>query len=214
MSVRIGFSEVGKNAVDRAALLLAGFPDGLQKAVKSAIGRTAQRVRSQSSRRIRERYAISASNLRMERNVRILKRGDSAALLFSGAKLPLYRFDGASPKAPTQNGAKLVPVQTAQGWRMTHPGAAAAGHQLRGTAPTRFRDAFVAAFGSGHVGIFERTGGVTASGRAELRELMGSSVPQMIGSEEVLAGLGKDAEEEFDKRMTHEVDAILNGWRR
>ena len=213
MSVRISFGETGRAAMDRAELLLAGIPGAIDKAVKSAIGRTAQRVRTQSSRRIRERYAISASNLRMERNVKITRRGDSASLLFSGAKLPLFRYDGASPKTPTQDRSRLIPVQTGSGWRMTHPGAAAAGHQLSGTAPTRFKNAFVASFGSGHTGIFERTGGVTASGREELRELMGSSVPQMLGNEEVLDKLSADAEEEFGKRMEHEVDAILNGWR-
>lgn len=213
MSVKIGFSEVGKTAVDRAELLLAGFPGGVEKALRSAISRTAQHVRTQSGRRVRERYAISKENLRLERNVKITNRGGSAALLFSGAKIPLYRFDGASPKAPTQDASRTVAVLTGQGWRRTHPGVAASGHQLKGTAPTRFQNAFVASFGSGHTGIFERTGGMTASGREELREIMGSSLPQMVGSEEVLGKLGKDAEEEFGKRMEHEVDAILNGWR-
>ena len=96
---------------------------------------------------------------------------------------------------------------------MTAITATTAPRCCRSTSPKKFEDAFVARFRSGHVGIFERTGGVTASGRDEIRELMGSSIPQMIGSDEVTEALSNDAGLEFDKRMTHEVDAILNGWR-
>ena len=38
-------------------------------------------------------------------------------------------------------------------------------------------------------------------------------LPQMIGNDEVLEKLSKDAMDKFDQRMAHEVDAILNGWR-
>ena len=216
--MKIAIEQVGKQSVERAELLLAGIPGAIDKALRSSVSRAAQKVRSQSSKRIRERYAISAANLRLEQNVRIsysYSPGDGmdASILFRGSKIPLHRYDGASPAGPTYDQSQLVPVHTSTGWRMASPGVAAAGHQLRGTAPTKFQDAFVARFRSGHVGIFERTGGVTASGADELRELMGSSVPQMIGNDEVIEALSNDAELEFDKRMTHEVDAFLNGWR-
>lgn len=216
--MKVSIEQVGKNSLERAELLLAGFPGAVDKALRSAISRTAQRVRSQSSKRIRERYAISAANLRMEENVRISYsyspgQGMEASIRFKGSKIPLHRYDGASPSGPTYDRSKLMPVHTSTGWRMASPGVPAAGHQLRGTSPTRFEDAFVARFRSGHTGIYERTGGVTASGLDEIRELMGSSIPQMIGSDEVSEALSNDAGLEFDKRMTHEVDAILNGWR-
>ena len=65
---------------------------------------------------------------------------------------------------------------------------------------------------SGHTGIFRRTGGATSTGGDELKEIMGSSVPQMIGNEEVLQKISKEAAEKFEERLEHEVLRILNGW--
>lgn len=215
--IRVGIEDFGKTSLERADLLLAGIPGGLDKAVKSAMSRTAQYVRTQASKRVRERYAITAGDLRTDSNVKInynyaLGSGIEANILFSGRKIPLYRFSGASPKAPTQS-PEVVNILINGRWVKAHPGVAASGHQLKGTAPTRFQNAFVARFSSGHTGIFERTGGMTAGNRDEIKELMGSSIPQMIGNDEVLESLAKDANDKFDERLAHEVEAVLNGWR-
>lgn len=96
--------------------------------------------------------------------------------------------------------------------RPVHPGIAATGHQFLSTAPTTFSRAFVAQMQSGHIGIFERTGGRTATGDAEIKEIMGSSVPQMLGGDEVKERLGEQAMSKFEERLMHEVDAIVKGW--
>lgn len=93
-----------------------------------------------------------------------------------------------------------------------HPGITAAGHQLKSTSPERIPNTFVARMGSGHTGIFERTGGATASDGDAIREIMGSSVPQMLGSEEVSEKLGQETMEKFEERLDHEIIRILNGW--
>jgi len=221
--MRITFEEVGKQSLSRAELLLAGFPGAVDKALKSAMKRTAEHVRTQSGRRARERYAIGSGTIRADSgkrddNIKIqytyaAGAGVQANIHFRGAKIPLYRFDGSAPGAPTFNSSEYVNIMIQGNWRRVHPGVSARGHQLKSTSPTQFKNAFVASFGSGHTGIFERTGGMTGSGSDELRELMGDSLPQMIGNDEVLDKLSKDAMDKFDERMTHEVDAILNGWR-
>ena len=66
---------------------------------------------------------------------------------------------------------------------------------------------------SGHVGIFERTGGATSTGNDALQEFMGSSVPQMVGSEDVQQTLVDETMKKFDERLEHEINAIINGWR-
>ena len=218
MSIKVDFSEVGKNTLDRAETLLAGFPGAFDKALQSTMRRTAQHVRTQSSRRARERYAIADRNIRAEQSVKISYSfvpgsGAEASILFRGTKIPLYRFDGTTPITPTYNTGVRVNAMLNGQWRTVHPGVAAAGHQLKSTSPTKFRDAFVAQFKSGHTGIFERTGGVTGTGNDELREIMGSSLPQMIGNDEVVEKLAKDGMDTFDTRMTHEVNVVLNGWR-
>ena len=63
----------------------------------------------------------------------------------------------------------------------------------------------MARMASGHVGIFEREG-------EKLREVMGSSVPQMLGSPETAERLGEEAMGKFEERLDHEVLRLLNGW--
>lgn len=72
------------------------------------------------------------------------------------------------------------------------------------TLPKEFGHAFAAQVG-GHTGMFEDEGG-------RLKEVMGSSVPQMLGNEEVSEKLGQGAMEKFEERLEHEILARLNGW--
>lgn len=217
----IRIEEVGGKSLERAEKLLAGFPGGLDKAVKSAMSRSLSYLRANSAKEIRKVYAISASALRTEENIKTKYSyrpgvGISGYVLFSGHKIPLYRYNGASPVQPTQDTGKTINALINGQWRKTHPGVAAAGHQLNSTSPTRFENAFVARMKSGHTGhtgIFERTGGATATGNDAIKEIMGSSVPQMLGNKDVEQALVDETMKKFDERLEHEINAILNGWR-
>ncbi|RKJ39238.1 hypothetical protein D7X94_12955 [Acutalibacter sp. 1XD8-33] len=77
---------------------------------------------------------------------------------------------------------------------------------------TLFEHAFVARMGSGHVGIFERDGGRSPSGGSSIREIMGGSVPGMLGKDEGKEKLGEQAAEKYMERYHHEVVRLLNGW--
>ena len=207
----------GGESLDRATKLLAGISGGVEKAVQSAMPRAASHLRTQSSERIRERYAISHSAIRSNENVKIhysyqSGSGVCATITFSGRKIPLYRFDGAAPKQPTQDPGKTIRAIIAGQWRMAHPGVSASGHQLRSTGATRFQDAFVAKMASGHIGIFERSGAATPAGSDAIKEIMGSSVSQMVGNSEVAESLANDASKKFEERMEREILRIMNGW--
>lgn len=204
----IRIDEFGGSSLSRAEKLLAGIPGGAEKAVKSAMPRAVSHLQKQSGERIRERYAISQANLRANETIKVeyhYGSGVQAVVMFSGSKIPLFRYDGASPKSPKYDKSKLVPALVSGGWKMVHPGAAASGHQLAGTGPTTFENAFVASMGSGHVGIFERVGN-------SIEEIMGSSVAQMVGNDEVLDKLSEDTSKKFEERMEHEIDRLLNGF--
>lgn len=215
--MQISLDDIGKQSLPRAEALLAGIPGGIDKALKSALSRSAQHLRTNASKQVRKRYDISNQNLRAEKSITSrysysAGSGMSATIRFAGTKIPLYRFGGASPTTPTYRG-DLLPVLLNGHWKMVHPGVTAAGHQLKGTSPKTLEGTFVARFSSGHIGIFERTGGSSASGGDAIREIMGSSLPQMVGNEAVLESLSESVRDKFDERLTHEVDAILNGWR-
>lgn len=205
----------GQAALERAEKLLEGIPRGVSTAVNEALDRTASRLRTSSSKAIRERYDISAANIRGEENVRITRSyrgsGVQAAVTFSGKRIPLHRFGGASPGSPRPDTGKLVRAKIYGQWRQVHPGVAAAGHQLKNTSPYHFQKYFVARMKSGHTGIFKRTGGMTKTDSDEIQEIMGSSVPQMLGSDSVARTLSEQAVETFEKRLEHNISAILNG---
>ena len=207
----------GQQAIDRAKALLAGVPGGVEKAVNAAMSRAVQRLRSGSNQAIQEKYDISDAGIRSEKNVRVRyshQNGVQATVTFSGRKIPLYRFGGSSPKFPTQDIAEgKKPVMVKGVWTRQYQGVAASGHQFKDTRPTQFTDAFVAKMKSGHIGIFERTGGVTSQGSDEIRELMGSSVAQMLGKQEVAQKLTDETYRTFEKELDDAVYRILTGWR-
>lgn len=205
--MKITIQETGGGSLARAEKILAGIPGGVQKAAQSAMTRTVTNLRTKVGERVRERYAISNANLRLGDNMKVrytMGQGVSAIILFNGSKIPLYRYEGASPKSPAYLNER-VPALVNGNWRMVRPGVNAHGHQLTGTGSIAFPHAFVARMASGHTGIFERDGD-------GISEIMGSSLPQMVGNEEVIEKLSEDASKKFEERMDHEISRILNGW--
>lgn len=198
----------GGEALERANKVLSGVPDGVQKAINSAMPRAVAELRKKSYERIRERYAISEKNIRSEETIKVSYQtgnGVIASVRFSGRKIPLYRFDGSRPKSPIYDKNDLVRGYTSKGWQMLPKGRPAYGHVLLGTSPALFEHAFTATMSNDHTGIFSRNG-------AGIEEIMGPSVAQMVGNEEVAEKLVKDASDKFEERIEHEITRILNGW--
>lgn len=179
----------------RAEALLADLPGGVDRAVRHALDRAGRVVRQESVAKIRERYAISAQDIRAEENIRSWIRGGGDAgremtVHVSGHRIPLFRFQGASPSGPTPDKQRgKVPVMIGGQWRRVWPGVNAMGHQLQETAPKHIKGAFVAEMSNGHKGIFRRTGAATSKGNDEIQEVMGSSVATMLGSPGVAAAM-------------------------
>lgn len=212
----VRIEKTGSESLERAEKLLSGIPGGAEKAVHSAMARATARIRTASSQKIRDVYAISDSEIRTNRNITSKYTyqagvGLTAEVKFAGHKIPLYRYNGTSPLTPTADTGRTVSVLLSGGWARVHPSVAAAAHQLKSTPPSRLDNGFVVRR-SGYTGIFERTGAVTSGKRDQLKELMGSSVPQMLGSTSVQEEVVGAGMQEFDKRMDVEINRILNGW--
>ncbi len=201
--------------LDKLQALLAGIPNGAERAARSAMSRAVSHLRSGSAKAIRERYDISAGAVKANERVSVRyshQDGVQAFVTFGGGKIPLFRYGGASPGGPAYDQGQRVPMMIHGQWRLGHPGVAARGHQLKSTAPALFEHAFVARMGSGHVGIFARDGGKTRSGGDSISEIMGGSVPGMLGSEKVREKLAEETAEKYMERYHHEVNRLLNGW--
>lgn len=212
----IQITEDIRKSSERAYRMLAGIEGGAERALKSAMTRAASHLRANAGRAIREQYDISQAALRTEKNVRVsydFQNGAQVTITYCGQKIPLYRYGGTSPKIPTQNRAHIGPVfLSGLYWRQVYPGVTSSAHILRSTSPKTIPNTFVVRMPNGHTGIFERTGGVTSSGADALRELMGLSVPQMLGNEKVYRKLADEAMQKLDERLDHEIMRLLNGW--
>lgn len=222
----------GQEAIKRAETMLANIPGGVDKAVRAAMSRTVDKLRRESSRAIRERYDISNAGLRLEAdgsrqgraskesNVSVrysYQNGVQTTVTFAGHKIPLYRF-GGSPKTPEVHKDRTVQIMSKGQMLWVHPSVQASGHQLKSTSPSPLskygNDAFVQRMpNSGHLGIFVRTGGRTAEDADEIQELMGPSVAQMVGNQEVAQRLTQGACQTFETELDKAVYRILTGWR-
>lgn len=80
----------------------------------------------------------------------------------------------------------------------------------RSGAAATLDHAFSAQMG-GHRGIYERVG----ASRLPVRELYGPATPQMMYSNNAVEEeIGKKVLDTYEKRIDHEILALLNGWRR
>ncbi|MCI8857361.1 MAG: hypothetical protein HFH26_12575 [Clostridiaceae bacterium] len=206
----------GQQSLEWAQRLL-GDPEKYRKALQSANQRAASFIRTNSARFIRRRYAVPAAIAKAAADVSIYFSGHGgghqANIDFKGRRIPLYRYSGAAPAAPTQDVGRNVRALVHGNWRIVHPSVPAYGHQLKGTSAEIFHNAFVARMKNGHTGIFQRTGGVTDQESHAIEEIMGSSVPQMLGAEDVFDAVAREVSEKFDGWLEHEVNAFLNGYR-
>lgn len=199
----------GQESLDKAEKLLAGIPGGVDKAFESAMNRAVSHLRTNSAKVIRERYDITAGKVKANHNFFVKydyrKGALKVEMRFSGGKFRLVDFGGFSFHGVRyEDTSRWVHVLINGRWKTVHPNVSARGHQLKMTLPRQFGHAFAAQVG-GHTGMFEEEGG-------QLKEVMGSSVPQMLGNEDVSEKLGQEAMEKFEERLEHEILARLNGW--
>ncbi len=191
--VNVTLSEEGAaSALDRAAKLLAGFSGGVEKAAESALKSAGTSGRAAAAREVGKQYYLKSSDFKKytKSNQHVTRSGNeiTVALNFKGYHVPLIRFKSSI---------------TSGGLIRTQVKKKSSGEVLR--------HVFQAEMSSGHVGLFERV----ATKRLPISQKFGPSVPQMMGANTELANeVGKDIENTFKERMEHEVDAILNGWRK
>ncbi len=182
--------EITAEAMERTQKLLAGIPKGAERAFSNAINRALTHTKSQAFKEVRQVYAVKQSDLNAATATRIQRAGTGNTVgyvLFSGVKIPLFKFN------LSQNTAK----------KSKHIKAG-----LMKGSWTAFDHAFIAQMNSGHIGIFERDG----KERLPISEIMGLAGAQMMQNVEVEDHLSEDAQKMFEQRVEHEIDRILNGY--
>lgn len=207
-------------SLQNAALLLKDMPEALDKAIRSANKRASSSLRTKSSAKVREVYAIRKRDLEADLTVRARTKSSAAGIRtdteFSSPRIGLYKFLGTQPQSDVRQ-EKTVYVLLDGKMRAVHPSIVPRAREKKSRRPVRFdkhKNAFVAVMKNGHTGIFERTGDkdITPGDRRFIWEIMGDSAPQMIGDLHVAEELQKYTADVFDKRVDHEAIRLLNGW--
>lgn len=184
------FDEVGDIKLDRVTKLLAGIPDGVYRAVGSAIKRSARHGLTVGMRIVAEEYAISQGELKSRtRNINTIEKvgPGSYEITFGyrGNVIPLIRYDT----------------------RISNDGRVAT-RVLRSNARQALDNAFIATVNS-HTGVFEREG----KSRLPIKELFGpSAVQAFYERESTVDKMEDEVRATYESRIEHEITRVLNGW--
>lgn len=210
MGIQIEFS---CEQLERVEKLLYGIPKAAQQVTARALNRGLEAAKTEASRQIRQRYAISTGNLNKYQSVKIQKAsaGGEGYIQFAGQKIPLFRFQ-TSPSARTYVGEK-IPVMvdpTNKIWRMVYKNAGVSAMDSRESGMTERPPAFIATFKSGHTGLFKRTGDYTDTGNSKIEEYWGYSAADMLDYEPAREAVMEKTQETVNNRLEHEIGRILS----
>ena len=183
-------NNASEGSIDRAVKLLAGIKGGAGKAIGSAIRRTITSTEAFAAKEIRKEYLVSAGDFKRythsEKKITSGTDGTTMGITFSGYHIPLIHFASSI----TSKGRVSVRVKRSSGRQVLD-------HVFYTGAVS-------------HPGLYERT----TPSRLPIEGKMGPSTPQMMSAnEEVKEEIGKHIQETFEKRLDHEILAIMNGWR-
>lgn len=199
-------------SLEQAKALLNGIPGGFHRALQTVTRRAGKHIASDHTKKIRQRYAISTTTVKEEETSSIryfFQNGAQVGVLFTGKRIHLPRFE-VSPKRQAYQTNRKVPVQFwDREWRLVSPGVPVTGHILKSVAPRKFENSFVAAFHPPLQQAFERE----SLYRPDLKPLMGPSVPQMLGDEQVAEALKRETTAKTQEWLEQEILKLLEGRR-
>lgn len=184
------YFDIEDKKLDRAQKLLSGIPDGIYRAVGSALKRASQHALTIGMKIVSEEYAIGQNQLKSNtRNINtIIKDGKGSFEVtfgYRGNVIPLIRFD-------TQVGKD----------------GNVSARVLRSNSRKSIDHAFIANVNS-HRGVYERESG----SRLPIRELYGpSAVQAFYAREETVDKMDEEIRKTNDSRIEHEISRVLNGW--
>ncbi len=182
---------VDTTQLERAALILADIPRGVEKAASRAVNRALVSARAQAIESIRGEYEVKAGAIR--KTIKLSKATPSnpgGTVTSTGSMIPLVDF-APSPSTPGTGG----------------PGRPALTVSVKRGKREQVDGGFIMRNKSGHVGVFKRVG----PKRSPLHQLYGPAVPIMMGAADVAVEVEEAAQLTLAKRFDHEVTRLLEG---
>lgn len=171
----------------RAVELLQNFDHAAELAIGSALKYAIRSGKAFAAQTIRKHYFIKSSSFKRYAKTKYRQYLGGAELYIYGQHIPLITFQTSVGK----NGVVRTRVK-------------------RSSSGTKLDHVFVQQVGKKHLGLFERV----TDKRYPIEEKFGPSIPQMFSANEDLEQETGDLIcDTFEKRIDHEILAILNGTR-
>lgn len=183
--------EVNAYQVEKAAAMLANLPNGAKRALAIALNRAITGVRTDAVKQITETYTIKSTIVRDSIAIKKASINNLAAIIKAdGAVIPITKFKINIGRASINGKSRPI---------------------LRATVKhgdTKIlKHGFTANMGSGHNGVFLRTG----KERLPIKQVFSLSIPQMLGNKDVQAYLEENASDRLDKAVEHETNRLFRG---
>lgn len=191
VDARLGFivytDEAGVIKVDDVRELLEEIPDGVYRAIGSAVKRAARHGLTVGMKLVSQEYDITQRSVkRYTENINHLNRNTEQWVFgYRGNVIPLIQFNtryGRGDKIYTR--------------------------VKRESTSEALDHAFVAQMNS-HTGVYERTG----TSRFPIEQKYGPSVPQAFqANQDLLDMMEEEIINTYEARIDHEILRVLNGW--
>ncbi len=181
------FIRLDEENLNRMTSYLKAMPQAIPLAIARAMNRTISSAKTEASRALRAKYTLKAATINETMSIIRAKPNSLVAELNSRSytsSLPLNRY-------------KVRPRQDTTG----SPHRAVTIEKIKGK-PIKLEKGFV-----WNGNVFARSG----DSRLPIIKQTGPTVPQLLNSEKILPQIQEKAQQTFEKRLSHEVEAILKG---
>ncbi|MBR1602930.1 MAG: phage tail protein [Synergistaceae bacterium] len=180
--------ELGADIRREAARALAHVKGGFNQAVSRSLNRTIDSLKSAAARETKQRYFVSVGEVKKSFALRKSTLNSLNAELISRGRRKSLKDYKLTPKAAPKHRKRdyVKGAVKREGGLKPLPGA------------------FLVKGRNGYRPVYR-----TGRGRYDLKGLASPAVPQIVKNEDTLKALEQDAEQVFNKRMTHEVLRLL-----
>ncbi|MGN0902876.1 MAG: phage tail protein [Succinivibrio sp.] len=181
------FIRLDEDSISHMTSFLKFMPQAIPKAIARAMNRAISSAKTEASRTLRTKYTLKSSTINETMSLVRAKPNNLTAALKSSsytASLSLNRYKVNPKKDTTGSPHRSVTVEILKG----KPFKLDKGFVWNGT-------------------VFRRSG----EDRLPIIKQTGPSVPQLLNSEKILPLIQEHVQQTFEKRLSHEVDALLKG---
>lgn len=209
--------EVSSTNIEQIEKRLGAMREKAPKVLKLAVNDTARKAKSRLAAEAKKTYAVKVSGFNQDMKIKFATNSNHVATIrCQGRKIPLYKFAHRNGRL----GSEVYYNPTTRRKQIGRGGIGASGKQLKESqfqqSDTAKLKWFIAKMSSGHTGIFQRNEGVKrgegGKGSPEIKQIMGPSIPEMIGNEKRVYGIVEPhIQSDLEAAVTRHIMRALKG---